>query len=92
MNNNLIQIVTVLAITMAMVSCGKKTITTRPQRKNITELVLAMAALGKKITAPQIKKAMQEVKVRDIYKWKQENTSESLAKNKRDFFSKNELK
>lgn len=71
---------------------GRYKQTIAKNNKNITELVLAMAALGKKITAPQIKKAMQEVKVRDIYKWKQENTSESLAKTKRDFFSKNGVK
>lgn len=45
MNNKLIQIVTVLAITMAMVSCGKKTITTQPERKDITELVFATGVL-----------------------------------------------
>ena len=45
MNNKLIQIVTVLAITMAMVSCGKKTITTQPVRKDITELVFATGVL-----------------------------------------------
>ena len=45
MNNKLIQIVTVLAITMAMVSCGKKTVTTQPVRKDITELVFATGVL-----------------------------------------------
>lgn len=45
MNKKSIHIVTALAITMAMVSCGKKTITTQPERKDITELVFATGVL-----------------------------------------------
>jgi len=45
MNRQSINIVTAFAITMAMVSCGKKTITTQPVRKDITELVFATGVL-----------------------------------------------
>ena len=45
MNKKSIHIVTAAAITMAMVSCGKKTITTQPVRKDITELVFATGVL-----------------------------------------------
>lgn len=45
MNKQSIHIVTAVAITMAMVSCGKKTITTQPVRKDITELVFATGVL-----------------------------------------------
>jgi len=57
--------------------------------KNITELVLALAALGKNFQTLEIKQAMEEVKVKDIQQWKQKNTTPSLAKIKRDFFTKN---
>lgn len=45
MNKKSIYIVTALAITMAMASCGKKTITTQPVRKDISELVFATGVL-----------------------------------------------
>jgi hypothetical protein len=57
--------------------------------QNITELVLALAALGKNFKPPEIKKSMEAVKVKDIQQWKEKNTTPSLAKNKRDFFTKN---
>lgn len=57
--------------------------------QSITELVLALAALGKKTEPSQIKQAMEAVKTKDIYQWKQENTTPSLAKIKHDFFTKN---
>ena len=45
MNKKSIHIVTALAITMVLASCGKKTITTQPVRKDITELVFATGVL-----------------------------------------------
>ena len=45
MNKKSIHIITAFAITMAMASCGKKTITTQPVRKDITELVFATGVL-----------------------------------------------
>ena len=60
--------------------------------KNITELVLSIASLGKKFTPQQIKTAMQEVKIKDVAQWKKENTTQSLTKIKRDFFNKNGTK
>ena len=67
---------------------GRYKQTIAKNNKNITELVLALAGLGKKFTPPQIKKAMEDVKIKDIQRWKKENTTRSLAKIKRDFFPK----
>lgn len=55
---------------------------------SITELVLALAGLGKNFNPLDIKNAMEAIKVKDIAQWKQENTTPSLAKNKRVFFTK----
>lgn len=57
--------------------------------QNITELVLALAALGKNFQTQEVKMAMEAVKVKEIQQWKKQNTTPSLAKTKRDFFTKN---
>ena len=59
---------------------------------SITELVLTLSALGKPLYHQKIKIAMEEVKVEHIKLWKQENTTLSLSKIKRDFFPKNGTK
>lgn len=59
---------------------------------SITELVLALAGLGKELSSAGIKKAMEAVKVRDVVAWKAKNTTPSLSKIKRDFFGKKGVK
>ena len=59
---------------------------------SITELVLALAGLGKRLQPVGVKKAMEAVKVRDVAAWKAENTTPSLAKIRRDFFGKKGVK
>jgi hypothetical protein len=59
---------------------------------SMTELVLGLAGLGKPLLVAGVKDAMERVKVGAVTAWKAANTTPSLAKSRRDFFSKKGVK
>lgn len=54
----------------------------------ITESVLTMGAWSQNITPAEVKMALSKIPMEEIYKWKKENTTDSLLKKRRKFFNK----
>lgn len=59
---------------------------------SITEMILSMCTWNKKFSIDEIEEALENTKLKEINSWKKENTTDSLIKKRREFFTQNCMK